>query len=114
MTELSQIALEFTRHCMGWKAVIHEADGQFEWFANDADIPTELFFFADLNAVMAAAREWCKQHESAVELSYYGYSTDEWGATAATPYSSESVTHESPCYAIMAACVEAAKKMEAA
>lgn len=107
MTELSQIALEFAKRCLGWKVAIPQADGQFEWFSNDADEPSELFFYGDLSAVMKAVRDWAQPQDRSLGLYFQLPLALEgwlWGSEDA----------ELLCRDLMSACVEAAKKLEVA
>ncbi|OWK34661.1 hypothetical protein FRUB_10632 [Fimbriiglobus ruber] len=67
--------------------------------------------FTDLNAVMAAVRGWCDAKDAVVAFGYYGYIPGEWEVRVFTPTSISPIVHSDLCYALLAACLEASRKL---
>ena len=117
MTPLAQTALDFCRDCLGWEdACILE-----KWPCNvfrDHDrnrVILDVNLNADdLNEVVPAASRWC--HRSGVTFSLdckedVGYSVTIWGDWDPVV---DSNRHSNPCHALLAACVDASRKLRAA
>jgi hypothetical protein len=108
-TDLAQVALEFARECLGWEKAYHDA---FFGRIGEGSHPlpgTRSLDYTDLNAVISAAQKWCNRTMSGLTLEYmprqegfgaYCEGNDTWDAN--------------PCHALMAACVEASRKLKAA
>jgi len=102
MSDLAQVALDFCRECLGW-----------------ADVPAYditdgvAFKFNDLNAVMAAARSWMPGKSGSVSL--HCFDGELFVAVVLSDRESgvRSEPLVDPCHALMAACVEAARKLRA-
>ncbi len=111
----AEVALAFCRECLGWEkahcngAVFLERESAIGGYA-----PGELDWL-DLNAVIEAGRGWCKAQGLWIstncspvtslwrlELFSYGFKSDK-------PVESASL-----CYALLAACVEANRKLNGA
>ncbi len=112
MTPLAHIALDFCRECLGWEDVREDGIGIYVYCHPER--PNKLLSFTDLNAVMDAVRGWCDENDTAVEIGYYGYIPGEWEVQAATPISLETIQSGDLCQALLAACVEARRKLKAA
>jgi hypothetical protein len=93
MTRLADVALAFARECLDWEDARLTPDGCVEVPASD-----ELFEGAirldptDLNAVFAAASEWCEQEGVPMSCSGRG---------------------EEMCRSIMLECLEAKRRLAA-
>lgn len=112
MTSLADIALAFARECLGWKdAKDGNALGPFVW-SPPYNSGKELWYNS-LDKILEAVRRWCDSHDAAMELAYHGFLTGEWEARVATPVSVEEMVHGDLCHALLAACVEAARKLKA-
>lgn len=121
----SQTPLDFCREVMGWERPVDRSYGERERDAlgNPSKVWTPYIFdfygkrgqfhYTDLNAVMAAVREWCDANDGSVELAYYGYIPGEWEAQIGSPVSTETIVHADPCQALVAACLEAARRLKA-
>jgi hypothetical protein len=116
VTDLAQTALDFCRECLGWEhceAIEGSPKGtivltQHGHMGNFGDY----FHSADLSAVQAAVQRWCDRTDGAFELSYNGFIPGEWEAQVVTPASVEPIIHADPCLALLAACVQAARKLQ--
>lgn len=110
MTHLAQISLEFCRECLGWSHV-RTSEAFPGMLVNDEEaVPT--FTYTDLNAVMEAVRGWCDKHDRILETSYYRGSYMARVFTAATRRDEVWEQDEQDCAALLAACVEASRKMK--
>jgi hypothetical protein len=71
--------------------------------------------FTDLNAAMAAARDWCQARDLWINTNW-SPETSLWRLELFSPSFRNGTTFEYPdlCQALMAACVEASRKLEAA
>lgn len=112
MTDVAQIAIEFCRECLGWEECRI-------YFGDTIQRTTgEQLRFSDLNAVMAAVRGWRDETQDAF---------DEYVTVTLTCAAGEYIGHafvgtgqpttaksENPCHALLAACVEASRKLKAA
>lgn len=109
MTDLAQIALEFCRECLGWERAATCAPYTVE----HADAPGESLMHTDLNAVLAAVRQWCDQHDCWVQIQG-DYSEAGWLAEVCPSLldDGESAFSTDPCHALLAACVEANRKLK--
>lgn len=126
MTGLAQIALAFCRECLRWE---RPADRRFaeqnqDPHGNPSRAWTPYVFdfygkhgqlhFTDLSSVAEAARHWCDQNDASLELAYHGILPGEWEARIVTPVSLEAIVHADPCHALLAACVQADRKLKSA
>jgi hypothetical protein len=121
---LTETALAFARECLGW------ADAKVLSHDPDAEVPRlvvisarakadTLFAITDLRDVEATARGWCAAQglEHAVRT---GTAREPATATVTRPRPGGeptrlgSVTDPDPCQALMAACVEAARRLRGA
>ena len=73
------------------------------------------FRYTDLNAVMAAIKEWCEMHDAVLVLSYgkgksFNAMVDIWDIPDAVGKSANT----DPCYALLTACVEARRNLKLA
>jgi hypothetical protein len=110
MTAHADTALAFCREVRGWKdaAGAHDVKTVFEHLREE---PSEAFQFTDLSSVLTAVRSWCDANDGAVEFSYHGYLPGEWEARVTSSVSLETIVHSDPCHALLAACLEAARKL---
>ncbi len=114
MTDLAQTALAFARECMGWSEaeIPNGATSVFERHGRGRFNPT------DLNAVMAAVHTWCQAHHC--QWAVFGNSRHEKFEHLAfiLPFDDywEARCENAPdaSHALMAACVEAARKLREA
>jgi hypothetical protein len=115
MTELAEVALAFCRECLGWEKVHTFTFGRELWVVRNLSATSDVgdtFNATDLNAVMEAVRGWCDLNDAAVEIGYYDYIPGEWEVHAITPISSEPVQSDNLSRALLAACVEANRKLK--
>lgn len=118
MTDLAQIALEFCRECLGWEDARLISKRQwigYNWQIDPSD-PTvsgsALFDYTDLSAVMEAVSDWAFKMNVFVHLHIavgrYSATVSERGATSAS-----AAAHNNACHALLAACLEANRKLKA-
>jgi hypothetical protein len=115
--ELSQIALEFARRCKGWQHPIYEADGLVFKTIPGKELWPESFSPSDLNAVMEAARAFCEANRLILELDYCPFDAFADFKVLLRPSAERRFPFfrsRNLCHALMAACVEAAKRLEVA
>jgi hypothetical protein len=113
MTPLAQTALDFARECLGWEdaAGTHGINTVFEHLGEG---PCAALTFTDLNAVMDAVRGWCDARNAVIEISC---AKDNVLARvrvltiAGEPYWQHCDTLQE---ALLAACIEASRKLRAA
>lgn len=115
MTALAQSALEFARECLGWKDADTFTIGRMQRVVRNLSATSgagEIFNATDLNAVMGAAKVWCGRNqlaftvccdESGFEVVVFSPSLEEID---------EEAISSNFCHALLAACVEAARKLK--
>lgn len=113
MTSLSQIALDFCRDCLGWDDAL-SLPGHFGQPSVISHQREYCLVFTDLGTVIESIRQWCDKNDASLELAYHGILPGEWEARIVTPVSLEAIVHADPCHALLAACVQAARKVESA
>ena len=118
MTALADVALRFAKECMGWEDA--RITGGREWVGYNWQIdPTEpaqsgcaLFDYAELNAVMVAAREWHRKH--GLFLSIYCYpQIDAFSVVIFDATFTVDCEHQNLCHALMQSCLDANSKLKA-
>ena len=121
---LPETALAFARECLGWadaKVLSHDPDAEVPrlvLISARAKADT-LFAVTDLRDVENTVRQWCAAQglESAVKT---GAAREPATATVTRPKAGgdpvrlAAVTDPDPCRALMAACVEAARRLRGA
>ena len=106
MTPLAQNALDFARECLGWERC--DKGCSREWIVRDQ----ESFDYTDLNAVVAAARDWHRRHR--LFLSVYSYpEIDGYCVAVFDARFTLDCEHRDLRHALMAACVQASRKLKA-
>lgn len=126
MTDLAQIALEFCRECLGWEDVYtSEVQHPDEQVYSPSRVimsgkNTNEFHYTDLDAVMAGVRGWCHatKYRNRRYLRFLGfalhYGSQKKKYTASIKAGVRLAIYSSanPCHALLAACVEASRKMK--
>lgn len=118
MTTPAQIALDFCREVLGWERPVDRKYGERErdphgepsraWspYLFDYHGRHPQFHYSELSAVMPAVQAWCDREGCDLELHYHprhgGFGVlcggiDTW--------------NENPCHALLAACVQANRKL---
>jgi hypothetical protein len=115
MTSLPQTALEFAREVMGW------GDANIEFGSDGVIWNGKLkegfagFHYSDLNAIMAAVRIWCDANSHRLEISSnQGNGGTRW--LVRIKYEGDDrgfQGRDDLAHALLAACVEAARKLKA-
>ena len=117
MTALADVALAFARECLGWSsAAIVTTVASRNLIADGIGAS---FDYTDLNAVMEAVRGWCEANRLDCTLRYVCISElfearlvgDGLNGTMSREHAQSLRTE--PCHALLAACVEAARKLKA-
>lgn len=125
-SDLAQVALGFCQLCLGWERPVDRKYAEQNqdpygkpskaWLPYVFDFygTRDQFHYTDLNAVIAAAREWSDKVEGSLILGYGRYAKGDWDASLTTSAVGELFLNRCPCHALMATCVEAARKLKAA
>ncbi|QDV34950.1 hypothetical protein [Tautonia plasticadhaerens] len=110
MSELADIALAFAKEVMGWENCREATLYQDAVCGhNPACNEGQIFSYGKLDSVMAAVREWCDDAEQGLTIAYYaGLPNAPWRVVI--PWEAE-VMHDNLCQALMAACLEAKRKL---
>lgn len=135
MTALAQTALDFCRECLGWARPVDRKfaeqnlnctgdGGSKAWTPYIFDYYGKLgqFHYTDLNAVMGAVRGWVSSYgeegdgTSVVCVELRVMAVGNYAVVSHMEHSTLARTEGTadPCHALMAACVEAARKLKAA
>jgi hypothetical protein len=120
MDALAQTAIDFAHECLGWKdaAGTHGINTVFEHLG---DGPCSALLFTDLNAVMDAVRGWIAERPLDIEIHFGNV------AEGYVVLMKRFVKHgkhramadafaerdDNLCHALLAACVEASRKLGA-
>ncbi len=125
MTSLAYTSLQFCRVCLGWDRPVDRKfseqnrnctgdAGSKAWspYIFDYHGRHDQFQYTDLSKVTASVRNWCDEHDASVEVGYYGHIPGEWEVNVVTFASVESITSDDLCHALLAACVEAGRKLK--
>jgi hypothetical protein len=114
MTELAEVALAFCRECLGWEDA-YIAAGSIN-APDDGQSGVRMFFYDTGGAAIQHVHAWCKEHcchwgvvgnSRHGESEYLAYvipHDDYWEG--------RDESAESPCRALLAACVEANRKLK--
>lgn len=117
MTSLADVALAFAKECLGWDAASAQYVGDNVIWNGKFNEYSTGFHFDDLNAVMEAVRGWCEANTLDCTLRYVcisklfearlvGEENGSMGRELAQ------ILYTEPCHALLAACVEAARKLK--
>jgi hypothetical protein len=126
MTALAQIALEFCKSCLGWEEADTFTIGRKQQVVRNLSATSgagDIFNATDLNTVMETVRKWCREnslwweihgeHNAAGIRHYIQVMVGDYVGSEALGGTSVEVTHKTVCYALLAACVEASRKLKA-
>ena len=116
-SDLAQTALDFCRECLGWEDAAASMWGQCSnkmVVAKRGRSVVERLRYTDLNAVMEAVRGWCIRNKLGLTLCCDQSGFEVIVFSASFDEIDEEATNQNPCHALLAACVEAARKLRAA
>lgn len=112
MTSLADVAFAFCREVLGWEDVLAlPEDSVMDEAAVIVRGNTDTaLYYTDLNAVANVVRDWVAEQTLYLDIS--GSYTDpyRWAVTVNTV----KVVHDDFCHALLAACVEASRKLKGA
>jgi hypothetical protein len=111
MSDIAQIALEFTREVAGFRDA-RPLDGTLIGYNGSADVDALVFDYADLNQVVAAVREWARAESMSIRMETTPGDqvrvSLRW-LVLDDPF--HVVEHENECHALLRACFEGALKL---
>ena len=117
MTEFIEIARAFCRECLGWNCPVHRRNrkGPPQIQVKEGRNVLKRFEYSDLSQVAAAVREWAERNDILVTLLWgadkYVAECDAWHQGEEPDHARSEVAHADPCQALLAACVEANRKL---
>jgi hypothetical protein len=121
---LAATALTFCRLCLGWRQPVDRRYGEqnkdplgrpsaaWDPYIFDGNAVHPDFHYTDLGVVMEAVKAWCADKTKRAWLNIQLASSTDWTKWQVSLFDAE-VIHDDLRYALMAVCVEAARKLQA-